>query len=93
MNEIRPVALCVFRNNDGILVFEGYDDVKGETFYRPPGGGIEFGESLLCNMQYDLLHQIPQHRIENAALVTPVRFHIGVQQSYIHRNCWRCQRI
>ncbi len=44
MNQIRPIALCVFRNSDRILVFEGQDPVKGETFYRPLGGGIEFGE-------------------------------------------------
>ena len=44
MNQIRPIALCIFRNNDHILVFEGHDPVKGETFYRPLGGGIEFGE-------------------------------------------------
>jgi 8-oxo-dGTP pyrophosphatase MutT (NUDIX family) len=44
MNQIRPIALCIFRNNDRILVFEGHDPVKGETFYRPLGGGIEFGE-------------------------------------------------
>lgn len=44
MNQIRPVALCIFHNNDRILVFEGLDPVKGETFYRPLGGGIEFGE-------------------------------------------------
>src|SRR5262245_7803885 len=41
---IRPLAICVFRHNDKILVAEGYDPVKGETFYRPLGGGIEFGE-------------------------------------------------
>ena len=44
MNQIRPVALCICRNNDRILVFEGHDPIKGETFYRPLGGGIEFGE-------------------------------------------------
>lgn len=44
MNQIRPIALCIFRNNDKILVFEGNDPIKGETFYRPLGGGIEFGE-------------------------------------------------
>ena len=27
-----------------LLVFEGYDRVKDEVFYRPLGGGIEFGE-------------------------------------------------
>lgn len=43
-NAIRPIAICVFRRDDDILVFEGHDPVKGETFYRPIGGGIEFGE-------------------------------------------------
>ncbi|NWG06550.1 MAG: NUDIX domain-containing protein [Chloroflexi bacterium] len=45
MNHIRPIAICVFRNNDRILVFEGHDSIKNETYYRPLGGGIEFGES------------------------------------------------
>jgi len=44
MNCIRPLAICVFRNNDRILVVEGYDTMKDEVFYRPLGGGIEFGE-------------------------------------------------
>jgi 8-oxo-dGTP pyrophosphatase MutT (NUDIX family) len=44
MNQIRPIALCTFHNNKRILVFEGYDKVKDEIFYRPLGGGIEFGE-------------------------------------------------
>ena len=44
MNQIRPLAICILGNKDRILVFEGYDPIKGETFYRPLGGGIEFGE-------------------------------------------------
>lgn len=44
MNQIRPLAICVFRHRDRILVAEGYDPVKQQTFYRPLGGGIEFGE-------------------------------------------------
>jgi 8-oxo-dGTP pyrophosphatase MutT (NUDIX family) len=44
MNQIRPIALCVFHRNNRILVFEGYDKTKNEIFYRPLGGGIEFGE-------------------------------------------------
>ncbi len=44
MNHIRPLAICVFRHEDKILVFEGYDPKKDQTFYRPLGGGIEFGE-------------------------------------------------
>ena len=45
MPNIRPLALCVFRDEDRILVFEAYDAAKAQTFYRPLGGGIEFGES------------------------------------------------
>src|SRR5579872_983307 len=41
---VRPLAICVFRNGDRILVAEGYDEIKRQTFYRPLGGGIEFGE-------------------------------------------------
>lgn len=41
---VRPLALCVFRKNDSILVGEGHDRVKKETFYRPLGGAIEVGE-------------------------------------------------
>src|SRR5215813_1202705 len=41
---IRPLAICVFRRDGRILVAEGYDSVKDEYFYRPLGGGIEFGE-------------------------------------------------
>jgi ADP-ribose pyrophosphatase YjhB (NUDIX family) len=44
-NYIRPLALCVFRRDDGsILVAPGYDPVKQQRFYRPLGGGIDFGE-------------------------------------------------
>lgn len=43
-HRVRPIAICVFWKDDSILVLEGHDAVKGETFYRPLGGGIEFGE-------------------------------------------------
>ena len=42
---IRPLALALFRRGDGaILVVPGFDPVKQQRFYRPLGGGIEFGE-------------------------------------------------
>ena len=44
MDRIRPLAICLFRHHDRILVAEAYDPVKKEAFYRPLGGGIEFGE-------------------------------------------------
>jgi ADP-ribose pyrophosphatase YjhB (NUDIX family) len=41
---IRAIALAVVRNEDRLLVFRAYDEVKGSFFYRPLGGGIEYGE-------------------------------------------------
>jgi 8-oxo-dGTP pyrophosphatase MutT (NUDIX family) len=43
-NKVRTIAICLFRHDDQILVAEGYDEVKRQTFYRPLGGTIEFGE-------------------------------------------------
>jgi ADP-ribose pyrophosphatase YjhB (NUDIX family) len=42
--QIRVIAICIFRHDDHIFVLEGYDELKSETFYRPLGGGIEFWE-------------------------------------------------
>jgi 8-oxo-dGTP pyrophosphatase MutT (NUDIX family) len=42
--KIRPIAICVCRDGERILVAEGHDRKKGQTFYRPLGGTIEFGE-------------------------------------------------
>lgn len=45
MNNIRTLALALIRNNnDQYLYHEAFDSVKNEKFYRPLGGGIEFGE-------------------------------------------------
>jgi ADP-ribose pyrophosphatase YjhB (NUDIX family) len=38
------IAICIVRNKDRILVEHGFDPVKVQHFYRPPGGAIEFGE-------------------------------------------------
>ena len=55
---IRPLAICVFRNDDRILVAEGYDSVKDQHFYRPLGGGIEFGEPSVETICRELMEEI-----------------------------------
>ena len=57
-NRIRPLAICLFRNNDRILVAEGYDPVKQQSFYRPLGGRIEFGEYSEQTIHRELLEEI-----------------------------------
>ena len=41
---IRPLAVCIFRREDSIFVSKCFDPKKREIFFRPIGGGIEFGE-------------------------------------------------
>ena len=55
---VRPLAICVFRHNDHILVAEGYDSVKNEYFYRPLGGAIEFGEWSVETICRELMEEI-----------------------------------
>ncbi|HAV77012.1 MAG TPA: NUDIX hydrolase, partial [Anaerolineae bacterium] len=58
MKQIRPLAICVFRHNNRILVAEGYDPVKKQTFYRPLGGGIEFGERSEDTIRREIREEI-----------------------------------
>ena len=43
--EIRPVVLGIAKKGNKILVSEGHDKVKKQSFYRCLGGGIEFLET------------------------------------------------
>jgi len=44
MSRIRPIAICVIQKDASLFLMECHDSVKKETYYRPLGGGIEFGE-------------------------------------------------
>ena len=41
---LRVIAIAALVHRDHVLLAEGHDSVKGETFYRPLGGEVEFGE-------------------------------------------------
>lgn len=58
MSQIRPLAICLFNHDDKILVSEEHDATKGETFYRPLGGGIEFGEHSIDTIHRELMEEI-----------------------------------
>ena len=55
---IRPIAICVFRDGDKILVAHGYDPNKNQHFYRPLGGGIEFGESAEATVRREMKEEL-----------------------------------
>jgi ADP-ribose pyrophosphatase YjhB (NUDIX family) len=55
---IRAKAVCVCRDGDRILVGPGTDAVKGQTFYGPLGGGVEFGERAADAIRREMLEEL-----------------------------------
>lgn len=80
MNQIRPIAICIFRHNDHILVAEGYDPVKNEYFYRPLGGGIEFGETSRDTIRREMMEEI-HVEVERQSLK-----YLGTVENIFHFN-------
>ena len=56
--KIRAVAIAVIRRNDEVLAVACHDPVKNETFYRLPGGGIEFGEKAADTLKREIKEEI-----------------------------------
>jgi ADP-ribose pyrophosphatase YjhB (NUDIX family) len=44
MSSIRPISICLLRKGNRILVNRTFDSIKKDYYWRPLGGGIEFGE-------------------------------------------------
>ena len=58
VSSIRVVAVCVFRRGSQILVGCGYDTVKEESFYRPLGGSVEFGERAVEAIRREIREEL-----------------------------------
>lgn len=65
---IRPIAICVIRRGEEILVFEAHDAKEGLTYYRPLGGGLLFGEGSEDAVRRELGEEIGAE-LENVALL------------------------
>jgi ADP-ribose pyrophosphatase YjhB (NUDIX family) len=53
---VRPIAIALIRDNERLLVSEGKSGDR--TYYRPLGGGIEFGERGEATVRRELLEEI-----------------------------------
>lgn len=65
---IRPIAVCLFRHENRILVSEGFDKIKQDYYYRPLGGGIEYGETSRDALVREIREELGAE-IENVRLV------------------------
>lgn len=55
---IRVLALGIFRHGKRILVFKGHDSQKDQDFYRPLGGGVEFGETTRQALRREIKEEL-----------------------------------
>ena len=56
--EIRPIVLGLATKDNKLLVSEGYDNVKKQTFYRCLGGGINFLEKSEDTLKREFMEEI-----------------------------------
>ena len=67
---VRTLALCVFQRADMIFVSEGFDANTAHTFYRPIGGGIEFGEAASETIRREVMEEIKAEVVDIVYLGT-----------------------
>jgi hypothetical protein len=58
-DRIRPIAICLFRNDDRILISEAFDSSKRYYYCRPPlNRAIEYGERSRDAMMQEIKEEI-----------------------------------
>jgi ADP-ribose pyrophosphatase YjhB (NUDIX family) len=62
--KVQAKAICLIQHAGRLLVSEGYDEVKRDTFYRPLGGTIEFGELGSETIAREMMEEI-HAQVEN----------------------------
>lgn len=71
MSQIRLVALALIEHNGHWLFARSHDPATGEEFYRPLGGGIDFGEKSDDALRRELREEL-HFEIKNLQFVTVI---------------------
>lgn len=93
---IRVISLALIRRpSDGRwLAMHGTDPLKSEEFYRPAGGGVEFGESSRDAVCREMLEEF-------GAVVEPLRLWGATENIFFHMGkpghevvfLWECRFV
>lgn len=88
---IRPLALGVPTRGEEALLAEHEDPATGERYYRPVGGGIEFGEHSREAVRREFAEELEVTVTESALLETFERvFTFGGETAH---EIWRCYHV
>ncbi|WP_254509126.1 NUDIX hydrolase [Anatilimnocola floriformis] len=58
MKFIRAKVVCILRNADRLLLIRATDPHDGRSFLIPPGGGVEFGETLEHAVRREIFEEV-----------------------------------
>jgi NADH pyrophosphatase NudC (nudix superfamily) len=68
---IRPISLALIKNSKGqCLYHQGRDKHTNENFYRPLGGGIDFGEIAEMTLKREMLEELNEEIVVNGFITT-----------------------
>ncbi len=56
--KIRVITLGLIQDKNRLFISEGYDSVKNQSFYRPLGGGLDFGETSLEALKREFQEEV-----------------------------------
>lgn len=56
--KIRVITLGLIQDKNRLFVSEGYDAVKKQAFYRPLGGGLDFGETSFDALKREFQEEV-----------------------------------
>jgi len=64
LEAIRVLALCLFSRDGKVLGAKGVDTSKDEVFFRPFGGGVEFGESAELALRREIREELGKEIVD-----------------------------
>lgn len=92
--KIRVLALGLIRDGERIFVYEGYESVKQETYYRALGGGVDFGETSQAALQREFQEEI-QAELTNIKYLGSIEniFTFNGQQGHEIIQTYKCDFV